>query len=67
MKKGTEVSWQVDGAISRGHGTVISDEENGHVLVAVDRAEFEYIPRDYRIVIYCAVTWLKVEQPPATN
>lgn len=36
MKKGTKVSWLAEGATIRGHGTTISDEENGHVLVAVD-------------------------------
>lgn len=57
MKKGTKVSWLAEGASVRGHGTVISDEENGGVLVAVDGGVFEY-----HMVIYCTVTWLTVEE-----
>jgi len=64
MKKGTKVSWLAEGATIRGHGTVISDEENGRVLVAVDGGCFEYIPMAYHMVIYCTVTWLTVEHLP---
>lgn len=62
MKKGTKVSWLAEGATVRGRGTVISDEENGRVLVAVDGGTFEYIPVAYHIVIHCTVTWLTIEE-----
>lgn len=61
MKKGTRVSWLAEGATIRGHGTVISDEENGRVLVAVDGGVFEEIPMSYHMVIHCTVTWLTPE------
>jgi hypothetical protein len=61
MKKGTKVSWLAQGAMVRGTGVTISDEENGHILVAVDGGGFQYIPRAYHMVIYCTVTWLTVE------
>jgi len=61
MKKGTKVSWLAAGATVRGHGVTISDEENGHVMVAVDSGVFEYIPLAYHVVIHCTVTWLTVE------
>ena len=64
MKKGTRVSWLVEGASVRGHGTVISDEENGRVLVAVDGGTFDSIPTAYHMVIYCTVTWLTPEAQP---
>ncbi|MDB6033846.1 MAG: hypothetical protein JWM16_4184 [Verrucomicrobiales bacterium] len=60
MKKGTKVSWQAKGLHSRGAGTVISDEENGYVLVAVDHHGGEP-SMDYHLVIYCTVTWLTIE------
>lgn len=61
MKKGTRVSWLAKGATIRGHGTVISDEENGQVLVACDKGTFEYVPTAYHVVIHCTVTWLTIE------
>jgi len=61
MKKGTKVSWLAEGATIRGHGTVISDEENGRVLVACDGGTFQEIPMAYHMVICCTVTWLTVE------
>jgi len=61
MKKGTKVSWLAKGATVRGHGVTITDEEDGHVLVAVDGGVFENIPADYHVVIRCTVTWLTVE------
>jgi len=64
MKKGTRVSWLAEGATVRGHGLVISDEENGRVLVAVDGGTFEYLPMAYHMVIYCTVTWLTIEPDP---
>ncbi len=64
MKKGTRVSWLAEGATVHGHGTVISDEENGRVLVAVDGGTFENIPTAYHMVIYCTVTWLTIEKAP---
>lgn len=61
MKKGTRVSWLAEGASVRGHGVTISDEENGHVLVAIDGGVLYEIPVAYHMVIYCTVTWLTVE------
>jgi hypothetical protein len=65
MKKGTKVSWLAEDATVRGHGTVISDEEDGRVLVAVDGGVFEQIPIAYHVVIHCTVTWLTVEELPS--
>ena len=51
MKKGMKVTWKtVDNNI--GFGTVISDEEDGHVLVAV------LTDGEKHHVIWCTVTWL---------
>ncbi len=61
MKKGTKVNWLAEGATIRGHGTIISDEENGHVMVAVDGGVLTSIPMVYHMVIYCTVTWLTIE------
>jgi hypothetical protein len=68
MKKGTRVSWMVTGPTGlddmgseQGHGITISDEEDGHILVAVDSDVLPVIPSPYHMVIYCAVTWLTVE------
>jgi hypothetical protein len=61
VKKGTKVSWLAEGATVRGHGVTISDEENGHVLVAVDGGVLSEIPIAYHMVIYCTVTWLTIE------
>lgn len=62
MKKGTIVSWQIQGAVNRGRGKVISDETDGCVQVAVDYfgEEGEKI-LGYHPVIHCTVTWLTVE------
>jgi hypothetical protein len=60
MKKGTRVSWLAEGATIRGTGVTISDEENGHVQVAVDGGVLQDIPISYHLVIYCTVTWLTV-------
>jgi hypothetical protein len=60
------VSWLAEGATVRGHGTVISDEENGRVLVAVDGGVLTSLPIAYHPVIYCTVTWLTVE-PASTQ
>ncbi len=62
MKKGTKVSWLAAGTTVRGHGTTISDEIDGHILVAVNGGVFEYIPIAYHMVIYCTVTWLTIEE-----
>ncbi len=64
MKKGTRVSWLAEGATIRGHGTVISDEENGRVLVACDGGTFQGIPTAYHMTIYCTATWLTIEKAP---
>ena len=61
MKKGTKVSWLAEGAIIRETGITISDEEDGNILVAVDKGVFEHIPTAYHLVIQCTVTWLTVE------
>lgn len=60
MKKGTRVSWLVQGALLRGSGKVITDEENGTVDVAVDSLQGEPNP-GYHVVIHCTVTWLTIE------
>lgn len=60
MKKGTKVSFSWPGESgfrNNGTGTVISDEEDGHVLVSVDP---EY-PEARHFVIHCTVTWLTVQ------
>lgn len=62
MKKGAKVSWLAEGATIRGTGLIISDEEDGKVLVAVDKGVFEHIPIAYHMVIQCTVTWLTVEK-----
>ncbi len=52
MKKGLKVSWITASGV-HGTGQLISDELDGHVLVAVDAP----IGEEHR-VIYCTVTWL---------
>lgn len=64
MKKGTKVSWVVATGLTMGKsaskGTVISNEDGGYVLVAVDGDERQS-------VLWCAVTGLTVvEAPPET-
>lgn len=54
MKKGTSVNWVTASGI-KGSGLTISDEIDGHILVAVDAS-----PGEEHRVIYCAVTWLKI-------
>lgn len=61
MKKGTKVSWLIENHTVRGNGTVISDEEDGHVMVAVNTLDNSETPLGYHPVIYCTVTWLTVE------
>ena len=51
LTKATKVAWTEGGV--PGSGQVITDEQDGHVLVAVD-AE----PGYRHLVIFCAVTWL---------
>jgi hypothetical protein len=56
MKKNTKVSWDTGNGPGQmpttGHGICISDEEDGHVLVAVlSEGEKHH-------VIWCTVTWL---------
>lgn len=51
MKKNTHVSWTTNLGIP-GSGITISDEDDGHVLVAVlSEGEVHH-------VIWCTVTWL---------
>lgn len=71
MKKNTPVSWQlpkglgpVGGTPPRGQGITITDEDDGHILVAVNSFAGEANP-GYHTVIHCAVTWLKDETVPA--
>jgi hypothetical protein len=52
MKKGTKVEWKKKFGLN-GRGVVISDEDNGQVLVAVDD-----ITGEARHVIYCEVSKL---------
>lgn len=52
MKKGTRVIWTTASEV-HGSGTVIADELEGHVPVAVDGDAGEE-----RRMIWCAVTWL---------
>jgi hypothetical protein len=52
MKKGTRVSFSWNG--KSGTGVVISDEEDGRVLVACDPEP----PEARHFVIQCTVTWL---------
>jgi len=57
MQRGTKVKWTqgINNDIP-GSGITISDEEAGHILVAVDAAA--NMPH---AVIWCAITWLTVE------
>lgn len=52
MKKGIGVSWS-NALKIEGHGITISDEDAGHIMVAMDAP-----PNMEHIVIYCAVIWL---------
>ncbi|MFZ0311967.1 MAG: hypothetical protein WAL85_04585 [Candidatus Korobacteraceae bacterium] len=52
LTKGTRVTWTTASNV-HGSGACISDEQDGHVLVAVDAPQGE----EHR-VIYCTVTWL---------
>lgn len=56
MKKNTPVKWVTSLGV-HGTGVVISDEVDGHVLVAVDNAQGEE-----HHVIYCTVTWLTARE-----
>lgn len=56
MKKGSRVCWQSDLAESF-HGEVITDEGDGHVIVALDDADNEG-----RRMVYCAVSVLSAEE-----
>jgi hypothetical protein len=55
MKKGTAVKWITASGV-HGSGITISDEQDAHILVAVDAS----IGEEHR-VIYCTVTWLSPE------
>ena len=59
MKKGALVKWVGQTTGVAGHGVVISDEDDGHVLVAV----LSDAGTDEHRVIFCTVTWL-TELPP---
>jgi hypothetical protein len=52
MEKGMLVTWTTKTG-AKGNGRVLTNTEDGHVMVAVD-SDGELHP-----VIYCAVTWLK--------
>jgi hypothetical protein len=62
MKKGTKVSWALKDNAGTGTGTVISDEVDGHVQVAVDTQTGGGTTVTYEMhyVIWCTVTWLTV-------
>lgn len=65
MKKNTRVSWMIQGASFRGIGKTITDEEDGHINVAVDNFGYvSEVPLGYHPVIHCAVTWLTTEAEP---
>lgn len=59
MKKKTKVSWLTSNGVgqepTKGHGITISDEEDGHIQVAV------FSDGEKHHVIWCTVTWLTVE------
>ncbi len=72
MKKYTRVGWTLkDG--SKGTGQTISDEDDGHVLVAVDPLvqatdgsyrQLTQASQEFHPVIHCAVTWLTAVPEP---
>lgn len=59
MQAGTKVSWQTDNGPgvppTIGHGVTITDEDDGHILVADLSAGQKHH------VIWCTVTWLTPE------
>jgi hypothetical protein len=57
MKKGTRVKWVTAQHRQAGQGVTISDEDDGHVLVAI--LVQEGVPMEIHFVIWCAVTWLE--------
>lgn len=56
MKKGTKVSWTTSNGAgfepTTGHGLTVTEEEDGHVFVAV------LSDGEKHHVIWCATTWL---------
>jgi hypothetical protein len=61
MKKGTKVWWKLSENSRSGNGVVLSDEDDGHVFVAVNSLSGETM--QYHPVIHCAVTWLTTTAP----
>ena len=60
IKKGTKVSWiSSKENQDKGSGTVIFDEADGYVLVAITPGAYS----DISPVIYCPVSFLVVVQP----
>lgn len=64
MKRDTPVKWVGQTTGKKGHGITVSNEINGHILVAVlsdpngkDRSGGANATDEHR-VIYCTVTWL---------
>lgn len=60
MQKNTQVRW----VLKTGHtgtGITISDEEDGHIQVAV--VSRDGVAPEVHHVIWCAVTWLKTVIP----
>lgn len=57
LKKNTNVTWHTKDGIE-GRGIVISDEEDGHVLVEVHSLRGKV--DEVHFVIRCTVTWLTV-------
>lgn len=60
MKKSTRVSWKLATGNGGGEGTVITDEEDGHVSVRVEKKwrDGQTWSDEEKYVIHCAVTWL---------
>ncbi len=68
MKKGTKVSWLLRGpgtiqqVTGGGSGTVITDEVDGKVQVAVESqwGQGQQWENEMHYVIWCNVTWLSI-------
>lgn len=62
MKKGTKVSWKLKDNAGTGTGTVLTDEEDGRVQVAVETQSGggQTTAYEMHFIIWCTVTWLTV-------
>lgn len=61
MKKGTKVDWTLTTG-QTGSGITITDEEDGHIQVAVH--EEGSVQLEMHHVIFCATTWLHAVGSP---